>query len=114
MYDKNKYIRYKEIDGVKIRFNKPTNIKRRKFLPVFNLKDWEEEFNEKLFNKIVKIYNKEKSVLGYVSYKYFEHLGLDKVFRCLKAYYKENPLKIRFNVDRTGLNVYFKLKIKIK
>jgi len=111
----NKFIKYKEIDGIKVRFNKPTNVRRKKFLPVFKLKDWNEEFDEKLFNEIVKIYNKEKDDFSnYASYKYLEKLGLGKVFKCLKAYYIKYPLNIRFNVDRSGLNVYFKLINKIK
>jgi len=105
----NNHIKYKEIDGIKVRYNKPSNRKLRHYIPIFKMSDWEAKFDISLFSEIIDIYNKQKSKLGYCDYWHFEKLGLGKVFRCLKGYYKNNPYKIRFNVDRSGLNVYFKL-----
>lgn len=104
-----KEIKYKIINGTKIRYNKPSNRQLRRFIPVLELSKWEPTFDQKLFDKIYEIYSQNKSILGYCNYWHLEKLGIDKVFKCLKAYYLVNPYKIRFNVDRSGLNTYFKL-----
>jgi len=62
--------------------------------------------------KIYKIWEKNKSELGYISYFHFKReIGLEKLFGILKYIYIKNPYSLRFQVNRMGENVYFKIMV---
>ena len=85
------------------------NKKLRRMLPVLEMKKVTPKWDSILFEKIIKVYNANKSPLGYCSYWHCRKLGTERVFSCLKAYWLQNPYKIRFGVNRAGKNVYFRL-----
>jgi len=85
------------------------NKKLRRMLPVLEMKKVTPKWDSILFEKIRAIYQEKKSPLGYCSYWHLKGLNLNRVFSCLKAYWLQNPYKIRFGVNRAGKNVYFRL-----
>jgi len=96
---------------MKVKYVRTSNPKLRRRLPVFDYKNTEPIFDPILFEKIKRVWVKHKSPLDYMDYWELKKAGLDikKVFSCLKAYHKMYPDHIRFMVNRSGYNVYFKI-----
>ena len=99
--------RTKYKDGIK--YVKADNPKLRRYLPVLEMKKIKADFDTKFFSRIQRIYEKEKSPLGYVSFWHLRDLPMRKVFECIKSYYQDNPYKICFQVNMVGQITSFKL-----
>ncbi|MHC4271997.1 MAG: hypothetical protein ACYST2_06765 [Planctomycetota bacterium] len=87
--------------------------KNRRIQYVMNYRDVEPLINVAIFSQIREAHNKTKSPLGYTAYRDVAEvlkMPVGRLMQYIKGMHRQDVNSVRFNVNRMGDNVYFKLK----